>query len=282
MPFDKSLLTRQLPVIVIRASNQSVSGLVKRLKPHVIRFKNIRPVIVDDSENSKRLIRLQPSEALDTVLEDASMKELLAAADAEIKTDELTIGYDNMPTDEALRALLPESVSVVPSSFETAGHIAHMNLLAEHLPHRHLIGEVILDKNPPIRTVVYKTGNIETEFRTFPMEIIAGVDDTIVEQRQCGARFHFDYQTVYWNTRLQMEHERIIKGMPKGSIICTNDCSARCCMVVAKTAVCVLGAQVTCSPGSGRSRYRWPRPGTGCTRTTKTQSPTDGCAPTRP
>ena len=37
-----------------------------------------------------------------------------------------------------------------------------------------LLGRVILDKNSNIRTVVNKMGSIETEFRTFPMEVIAG------------------------------------------------------------------------------------------------------------
>jgi hypothetical protein len=39
------------------------------------------------------------------------------------------------------------------------------------LPYKHLIAQVILDKNPTIKTVVNKIGNIETEFRTFPMEV---------------------------------------------------------------------------------------------------------------
>ena len=38
-----------------------------------------------------------------------------------------------------------------------------------------LSGRVILDKNSNIRTVVNKMGSIETEFRTFPMEVIAGI-----------------------------------------------------------------------------------------------------------
>ena len=37
---------------------------------------------------------------------------------------------------------------------------------------KHLIAQVLLDKNPSIKTVVNKIGNIETEFRTFPMEVI--------------------------------------------------------------------------------------------------------------
>jgi tRNA G37 N-methylase Trm5 len=44
----------------------------------------------------------------------------------------------------------------VPSSFETVGHIAHLNLRDELLPYKHLVGQVLLDKNPNIQTVVNK------------------------------------------------------------------------------------------------------------------------------
>ena len=52
-----------------------------------------------------------------------------------------------------------------------SGHLAHLNLRPEALPFKNVIGQVILDKNPTIKTVVNKIGNIATEFRTFPMEV---------------------------------------------------------------------------------------------------------------
>ena len=94
----------------------------------------------------------------------------------------------------------------VPTGFESIGHIAHVNLRDEYVPFAPLIGRIILDKNPSLRCVVNKTAVIETVFRTFPMDVIAGEDDTRVSVRHSGATFRFDFRTVYWNTRLQYEH----------------------------------------------------------------------------
>ncbi|CAN0457874.1 unnamed protein product, partial [Laminaria digitata] len=42
--------------------------------------------------------------------------------------------------------------------------------------------QVIIDKNPRITTVVNKVDTISTQFRTFPMEVVAGEDNTEVRQ----------------------------------------------------------------------------------------------------
>ena len=62
----------------------------------------------------------------------------------------------------------------LPTSFETIGHVAHVNLRNEYEPFKYKIAQIILDKNPIIKTVVNKVGNIESEFRTFKMELLAG------------------------------------------------------------------------------------------------------------
>lgn len=43
---------------------------------------------------------------------------------------------------KVLEALLPKGM-IVPSAFETVGHIAHLNLRDEHLPYKRLIAKVI-------------------------------------------------------------------------------------------------------------------------------------------
>jgi tRNA (guanine37-N1)-methyltransferase len=67
---------------------------------------------------------------------------------------------------------------------------------------------------------VNKTHGINTTFRTFAMEVIAGQEclDTEVSESRC--RFAFNYGQVYWNSRLQHEHERLLKKLKPSDIVC--------------------------------------------------------------
>jgi len=84
-----------------------------------------------------------------------------------------------------------------------------------------LIGEVILEKNKQdIRTVVNKTEKITDQFRVLPMELIAGDDSTIVTLQESGCSFTFDFKNVFWNSRLENEHMRLISLCKPGDIVC--------------------------------------------------------------
>lgn len=124
------------------------------------------------------------------------------------------IGYDSMTVTEVLKHYLPDGTEI-PSSFEAIGHIAHVNLRDPVLPFKYLIGQVILDKNPTIKTVVNKVGTITSEFRVFDMEVLAGDDETVTEVKQHGMRFKLDFRKVYWNSRLEKEHTRLIEEWVK-------------------------------------------------------------------
>lgn len=76
---------------------------------------------------------------------------------------------------------------------------AHLNLNDEYLPFKHVVGQVILDvcayirvqlaqsltnavqKNKGVKTVVNKLNTIDTKFRFFKMELLAGEPNYVVE-----------------------------------------------------------------------------------------------------
>ena len=81
------------------------------------------------------------------------------------------------------------------------------------------VGQVLLDNNPKIRTVVNKTNNIDDTFRFFKMELLAGDNDMMAEVKENGCKFTFDYSKVYWNSRLATEHRALIDLMHSGDIV---------------------------------------------------------------
>ncbi|KAJ1030364.1 hypothetical protein NDA16_001273 [Ustilago loliicola] len=127
----------------------------------------------------------------------------------------LELGYDNLSSDQILESLLPQSIvssEGVPSGYTIVGHIAHLNLLDIYLPFRFLVGAIILSKHSStLRTVVNKLDTIDTEFRFFKMELLAGEPDYIATVSESDCTFEFDFRSVYWNSRLHAEHMRLIK-----------------------------------------------------------------------
>jgi len=134
----------------------------------------------------------------------------------EVVSHVVTLGYKDMSLQEILKHYLPEDVEI-PSSFEGVGHIAHLNLKEGVLKYKYIIGQVILDKNPSIKTVVNKVGTITSEYRVFDMELLAGEDRTETVVKQHGLRFKLDFRQVYWNSRLENEHSRLIERWIKPS-----------------------------------------------------------------
>ncbi|TVY38369.1 tRNA (guanine(37)-N1)-methyltransferase [Lachnellula subtilissima] len=239
---DRSLFSKTFPIAAARVLNpKNIPRIQIQLnKSHeVLNLERRKPVEIDPdpalaSKGGKCLL-LNPdvkpydSNTWSKVLQEASEKD-------EIKCWIIIIGHtvpmsriyyfkDAVLTKvvDIMTSLLPEDAQAeIPTGFTMVGHVAHLNLRDEYLPYKKIIAEVIVDKNPTIRTVINKTNNVgtESEFRTFGYEVLFGPDDMNVEVGEGDCVFKFDYSKVYWNSRLQTEHKRIVDMFNPGEVVC--------------------------------------------------------------
>eukprot|EP00512_Aurantiochytrium_limacinum_P000268 CAMPEP_0171491868 /NCGR_PEP_ID=MMETSP0958-20121227/4095_1 /TAXON_ID=87120 /ORGANISM="Aurantiochytrium limacinum, Strain ATCCMYA-1381" /LENGTH=451 /DNA_ID=CAMNT_0012025327 /DNA_START=297 /DNA_END=1652 /DNA_ORIENTATION=- len=222
---DKEQFEEKLNAIGLRLDPRNVGGLMKTLKRFTVRGRGRRSVVEDQEHADKKVIVLDPAQVSNTEdLAKILSEEERERAGAEIIDVEVRQGYDNLSAEQILRKLIPAEIKELPASFETVGHLAHVNLREEVLPWRYQIGQVILDKNPVLRTVVNKIGSIENQFRTFPMEVIAGEENTEVEVKQYGCTFRFNFADVYWNSRLHEEHRKLVTRFKPGQILVDAFC----------------------------------------------------------
>ena len=179
------LLTEGLDVQDFKKDLSSVSNLDTSSSSTSKKNPRKRTVTqaIDDTQSRKSVSK--PSN---------EMLEYLSSIGGSVVDMPLQLTYADMNVEEVLSRVLPSDIEV-PGSYEQVGHVAHLNLREEQLPYKQLIGQVILDKHyPQLRTVVNKVGQIENEFRTFPMEILSGVDDLDVVVKESNAVFKFNFK----------------------------------------------------------------------------------------
>ncbi|KAJ3291314.1 tRNA(m(1)G37)methyltransferase [Rhizoclosmatium sp. JEL0117] len=213
------LFTRTVNLVALRVPATVCNKALQVLPPHLLDIPRLRSIVNDESSSKTRLVLLNPTITSDAIPE--KVKEFIDANNAEIvDTYPLKLDYDYWTADQILRSIIPDELNI-PSSFELIGHIAHMNLRKEYLPYKKIVGEVILDKNQYIRTVVNKTDSIDHTFRFFKMELLAGDDDLLAELKESNCKFKFDFSKVYWNSCLQTEHDRIVSQFfAKNDTVC--------------------------------------------------------------
>ena len=248
---DRSFFVTKVPLCVVKFSDpKHIFTFAKEYKSSILRVPRIPYVIklesseiieeasVEGSKNKKAKTLACDNGIVvkGVLLNDAISKieevneklspdalQFLKESNAEILPYEYTLDYDFWKAEEILRAVLPEEfLDEIPTGFSITGHVAHLNLRKEFKPFDSLIGQVILDKNNKIESVVDKVSSIATKFRTFPMKVIAGKEDNLlVEQKESNCTFRFDFSKVYWNSRLHTEHDRLVtQYFQPGQVVC--------------------------------------------------------------
>ncbi|KAK4452988.1 putative undecaprenyl pyrophosphate protein [Podospora aff. communis PSN243] len=153
----------------------------------------------------------------------AELEEGVVASALTVMPYELQLDYDYWSYQDVMTSILPEELHYeIPTGFNTAGHVAHLNLRDQYLPYKKVVAEVLLDKNPHIKTVINKVDNVgaESQFRTFQYEVLAGNDDLNVQVAESNCVFEFDYAKVYWNSKLETEHRRLVDLFKPGDVVC--------------------------------------------------------------
>ncbi|KAI8137185.1 Met-10+ like-protein-domain-containing protein [Fennellomyces sp. T-0311] len=214
---NREAFKKSVKILGMRVNPKHVGNVMKKLSSELLNQPRLRNVV--NGENATKLVLLRQ----DLRQEDIAKlpKEIKKVIDEEndgFEQHTINLDYDYWTADQIFHAVIP--VDDPPASYTQIGHIAHMNLKEEFYPWKHLIGQVILDKNKNITSVVNKTNSIDTTFRFFKMEVLAGEDNMIAQVKESGCRFKFDFSKVYWNSRLQTEHDRLIQKFKKDEYIC--------------------------------------------------------------
>ena len=231
-------------VLGVKFSKNDTSRFAKILKPYKPPYKNVNPVKHSkDSNENIYLTKFTYDEKNileNDILNIEKNKDLKKDDKFKIVEEQIALNINNYTYDDIFTFFIEEEknkkkitdtdetiskiLKSIPNGFEIVGKIAHFNLRDEYLKYKYFIGQLVLDKNPSISTVVNKVGKIENVYRTYEMEILAGEENYNVEHKEGNIKFKFDLRKTYWCSRLQNERDRVLNLMKKNEVLCDAFC----------------------------------------------------------
>ena len=242
LKFKKQFL-KFFTVLGVKFNKNNTTKFVKILKPYKNPYKNFNPIKHSkDSNDNIYITKFSPDEkkSLEEILNpeknsDLKKDDKYAIVEEQITLNEKNFSYEDMfkyfIEDEINNKKLVENEASIdqllkslPNGFEIVGKIAHMNLRDQYLKYKYFIGQLILDKNPSLSTVINKVSKIDNVYRTYEMEILAGEENYNVEHKEGNVKFQFDLRKTYWSSRLQNERDRVLKLLEKNQVLCDAFC----------------------------------------------------------
>jgi tRNA (guanine37-N1)-methyltransferase len=162
------------------------------------------------------------------------------------------VELDILDRKKNLRATLSQSLSkeelaVLRRAFDIMGTIAIIEIPPEAVKKERLIAETILKLQKNVKTVLKKSGIHDTEFRTQPMEYVAGVNTKETVHREHGVMLKLDVEKVYFSPRLSTERARIASQVKPGEsvLVMFSGCAPYPCVIAKNTkAKEVLGIEL--------------------------------------
>lgn len=129
-----------------------------------------------------------------------------------------------------LRALLSQHFPDIPPArlpggFDRVGDIAVVGIVPEVVPWQAAIGALLLAEHPHLKVVAKRAGEVGGEFRTLPLEVIAGEERLRTVHRENGVVLHLDLGQVYYSVRSAQERMRIARLVRFGervAVLCSG------------------------------------------------------------
>ena len=242
LKFKKQFL-KFFTVLGVKFNKNNTTKFVKILKPYKNPYKNFNPIKHSkDSNDNIYITKFSPDEkkSLEDILNPEKNSDLKKDDKYSIVEEQITLNEKNFSYEDMFKYFIEDEINnkklvenetsidqllkSLPNGFEIVGKIAHMNLRDQYLKYKYFIGQLILDKNPSLSTVINKVGKIDNVYRTYEMEILAGEENYNVEHKEGNVKFQFDLRKTYWSSRLQNERDRVLKLLEKNQVLCDAFC----------------------------------------------------------
>lgn len=218
---DRDKFYRNMTVPILKVDERKLARIFAHIKKYLLKFDNFKPVQNDETlEDVVKIVFLHPDKFKGWSEFPDDVKLTLNSSgvtENNFESKEIEVKYENWRIDQIFEAVLPKNCSV--SGYSEIGHIIHLNLRDNLLEYKSLIGQVFFDKVKRCETVVHKNNIINNTYRNFSMEVIAGKRDYFVKVKENQCTFEFDFSQVYWNPRLDTEHERILKQIKAEDVL---------------------------------------------------------------
>jgi len=242
LKFKKQFI-KFLTVLGVKFNKNDTTKFAKILKPYKNPFKNFNPIKHSkDSNDNIYITKFSPDEkkSLEDILNPEKNSQIKKDDNYSIIEEQITLNEKNFSYEDIFKYFIEDEINnkklienetsldnllkSLPNGFEIVGKIAHMNLRDQYLKYKYFIGQLILDKNPSLSTVINKVGKIDNIYRTYDMEILAGEENYNVEHKEGNVKFQFDLRKTYWSSRLQNERDRVLKLLEKNQVLCDAFC----------------------------------------------------------
>ena len=105
------------------------------------------------------------------------------------------------------------------SAFDQIGDIIVIRIPDSLLSKKKIIGETLLEQVKTAKSVFYQSSDVEGDFRTRSLELLAGDNKTETEYKEYGCRFLVDVEKAFFSPRLSTERERISNLVQDGEIV---------------------------------------------------------------